>query len=137
MAVSELSKEKELVGDGNDSIVIVNDLGDIPGGRTLANTKSADDEGNAIDYIPAGVPVYIDTDGEYYAYVFGLGENNEADTTNMQAVGILKKSVLLSDPRAAIMTIGQVNGAAMPGGSDAEYVADVKSDLPRIEFLYV
>lgn len=137
MAVSELSKEQEFVGDGNDSIVIVNDLGDIPGGRTLANTKSADDEGNAIDYIPAGVPVYVDTDGKHYAYVPGLGDNNEADQTNMQAVGILKKSVLLSDLRAAIMTIGQVNGAAMPGGSDAEYVAGVKSALPRIEFLYV
>lgn len=137
MAVSTLSKEKTYVGDGNDSIVIVNDLGDVPGGRTLANTKSADADGNDIDYIPAGVPVFMDEDGEFYAYIHGLGNGNEVDPSDAMPIGIIKKSVLLSDPRAAIMTIGQVNGAAMQGGSDSEYVGDLKEYFPRIEFLYV
>lgn len=94
------------VGDGNDSIVIINDLGDISGGRTLDLTgfTGAVRAGHIIikkangDYAPLGVEsgAYVDmSTGDEYA-------------------GVLKKSVTKGNSRAAIMTKGVVNAKALP-----------------------
>ena len=47
-------------------------------------------------------------------------------------VGVLKASILVSDPRAAIVTSGQINAAASP----YPVTDTIKNGLPRIEFLY-
>lgn len=51
------------------------------------------------------------------------------------AVGILKASVLVSDPRAAIVTIGQINAAAAAKAVGAPYTDEIKKVLPYIQFV--
>ena len=128
MATVDLNKGKVLYDDGMDSIVIVKALGDIPGGRTL-DISALDTEDNVIKaghviikkdlnkpvYMPLGVQ-----DGAY-----------KAITEGYSYVGVLKASVLKSDPRAAIVTIGQVNAAASP----YPITDEIKNALPNIQFL--
>lgn len=127
MATASLNKENNVVLNGKDSIVIVNCLGDIPGGRTLDVSGVA--AGTKV--LNAGHIIIKKASGEYAP--LGITTNAyDSLGTGESYVGVLKMSVLVSDPRAAIMTMGQVNAAASP-----YTVTDtIKSGLPRIEFLY-
>lgn len=127
MATASLNKENNVVLNGKDSIVIVNCLGDIPGGRTLDVSGVA--EGTKV--LNAGHIIIKKASGEYAP--LGITTNAYDSLGDYESyVGVLKMSVLVSDPRAAIMTMGQVNAAASP-----YTVTDtIKSGLPRIEFLY-
>ena len=127
MALADLNRETIKVNDGNDSIVIVNDLGDIPGGRTLDVSGVA----SGTTVIKAGHVIIKKSDGEYAPLGVTTGAYN-ALTSGQSYAGVLKATVLVSDPRAAIMTIGQVNAAASP----YPVTDTIKSGLPRIEFLY-
>ena len=128
MAIANLNLEKIQVDDGLDSIVLVNDLGDIPGGRTLDVSGVA----SGTTVIKAGHIIIKTATGEYAPLGITTGAYNSL-TSGQSYVGVLKKSVLVSDPRAAILTIGQVNAAASP----YPVTDTIKSGLPRIEFLYV
>lgn len=127
MGLANLNRETIKVNDGNDSIVIVNDLGDIPGGRTLDVSGVA----SGTTVIRAGHVIIKKADGEYAPLGVTEGAYN-ALTTGQSYAGVLKASALVSDPRAAIMTIGQVNAAASP----YPVTDTIKNGLPRIEFLY-
>jgi len=127
MATANLNNESIRVDDGQDSIVIVNDLGDIPGGRTLDVSDVA--EGTTV--LKAGHIIITKANGEYAPLGVTTGAYNSL-SSNQKYVGVLKHSVLVSDPRAAILTIGQVNAAASP----YPLTDTIKSGLPRIEFLY-
>lgn len=146
-ATANLNRKKEVVTDGNDSIVIVNDLGDIPGGRALA-MDIFELEGGANQYFPDGVvhaghvivkypgpvglyyePVYIPMppDPETQRYI-----DTEEFGAQFEFVGVLKHSVPVDNAQAAILTMGQVNAAASPYPvTDA-----IAAALPRIQFLY-
>lgn len=126
MSVTNLNKEAVRYDDGNDAIVIVKDLGDIPGGRSLDVTEVT------AEVIRAGHILIINDSTKE---VKPLGVSGDAYVTKPSGwsyCGVLKHSVLKTDARAAILTIGQVNAAASP----YPVTADIKSGLPRIEFLY-
>lgn len=128
MPTANLNRENIELNDGLDSIVVVQALSQIPGGRTLdvsglpegtTSVKSGhvlviDDKTKAVS--PLGI-----TDGAYNTL-----------PTGKSYYGVLKCSVLTRNPQAAIITAGQINAAASP----APVTAAIKAGLPRIEFLY-
>ena len=129
MATSNLGRKTKEINDSLDSIVIVNALGDIPGGRTLDVSGVSSDTtviaaGHVIIKTSAGVhkPLGV-TNGSYVT--LGIDESY---------VGILKASVLVSDPRAAIMTMGQVNAAAAKKAVGALPTAAIKCGFSQIQF---
>ena len=127
MPSTNLSNAKVEIG-GLGSIVIINDLGDIPGGRTLDVSGVA----SGTTTLKAGhILIQKAADGSYAP----LGVSGEAYATLPEGytyAGVLKADVLVKDPRAAILTIGQVNAAASP----YPVTAEIKEALPRIQFLY-
>lgn len=126
MSVVNLNKSADRIEDGNDAIVIINDLGDIPGGRSLDVTEIT------AEVIRAGhILIVNDSTKE----VKPLGVSGDAYVTKPSGwsyCGVLKHSVLKTDARAAILTIGQVNAAASP----YPVTAEIKAGLPHIQFLY-
>lgn len=124
--VSNLNGENYDINDGLDSIVVVNALGDIPGGRTLDLSAWAADvvKSGHIVIEQSGIykPLPINTGGTAYGSV----------PSGANVVGVLRYSITKKDPRAAIVTIGQINAAASP----YPVTAAIKTALPRIEFLY-
>lgn len=128
-ATSNLGRKTHEINDTLDSIVIVNALGDVPGGRTLDVSGVA--EGTTV--IAAGHVIVKTADGAYKP--LGVtGTAYAAIASGETAVGILKASVLVSDPRAAIMTIGQVNSAAAAKAVGAPYTDAIKTALSHIQF---
>ncbi len=127
MPTAELNKEQILIDDGKDSVVIVKALGDIPGGRTLDVTGVAD----GVNVIKAGhVLVRDDATGAVSPMpVNGAAYGDKPEGTSY--IGVLKASVLKRDPRAAILTIGQVNAAASP----YPVTGEIRTGLPLIQFL--
>lgn len=125
---AELNKEKFEVNDGLDSIVIVNDLGDIPGGRTIDTSRLAED----VTVIKSGhILVKEDASGNVAALGVSAG-NYETLPEGYSYLGVLKATVLKKDPRGAILTIGQVNAAASP----YPVTEEIRKGLPMIQFLY-
>jgi hypothetical protein len=125
MSVTNLNRTPEHFEDGNDSIVIVRDLGDIPGGRSLDVTEVTE------DVIRAG-HILISNDTTKEVKPLGVsGSAYSAKPSGWSYIGVLKHSVLKTDARAAILTIGQVNAAACP----YPITADIKSGLPHIQFI--
>jgi hypothetical protein len=127
MAYANLTNEARQIDDGLDSIVIIKDLADIPGGRTLDVSGMA----SGTTVIKAGhIIMKDDTSGEYEP--LGLsGTGYKSTTTGKTYVGVLKKSILLSRPLAAILTMGQVNATASPYA----VTSTIKAALPNIQFL--
>lgn len=121
---ANLVKEQNQISDGNDSIVIVNALGDIPGGRTLDMTGFTSIKGGHIIIEVSGIykPMPVNAGGTAYGSLPSGGNY----------VGVNRYSVTATDPRAGIVTVGQVNAAAMPYA----VTSAMKTALPRIEFLY-
>ena len=125
---ANLNRNKEFVDDGNDSIVIVNDLGDIPGGRTLDVSGFSP----FVRHFRAGHIIIQLQNGEYAPMPLD-GMAYDSLPSNATYVGVLKHSVTYDDPRAAIMTMGQVNAAACPFPIDS----DIAEGMPNIQFLYL
>ncbi len=127
MPIAELTNEK-IESGVNGGIVIVKDLGDIPGGRTLDVSGVA----SGTTAIKAGhIIIQKTADGSYAP----LGVSGDAYVTlpgGYAYAGVLKADILVKDPRAAILTIGQVNAAASP----YEVTTNIKEGLPLIQFLY-
>lgn len=124
MATANLNKSA-VVSDGNDGVVIVNCLGDIPSGRTL------NVEDWASDTISAGHVIVINSaTGEMKPLSISSNAYGSLPT-GYAYCGILKVSVTKDDPRAAIMTIGQVQTSALPYA----VTSGIKQGLSRIEFL--
>jgi len=127
MATANLSNEAYELSDGLDSIVIIKDLGDIPGGRTLDVTNVAAD----VNVIKAGhIIMQDDTSKEYEPLAVSTGAY-VADTTGKTYVGVLKHTVLKTKAFAPILTMGQVNAAASP----YEVTAAIKTALTNIQFI--
>ena len=115
------------INDGLESIVIVNALGDIPGGLTL-DVSAAKAAGEKV--IKSGRIIIKDANG--VAKPLGITGGNYADIqATEKALGVLKATVHVDDPRAAVLTIGQVNAAAML----VKPTEAIVKALPRIEFL--
>lgn len=127
MATANLKRTSIEVDDGLDSIVIVNDLGDVPGGRTLDVSDVASD----VEVIKSG-HILIKNDTSKAVKPLGVTSGAyDSLPEGCSYFGVLKASVLKKDPRAAILTVGQVNAAASP----YPVTSAIKTGLPRIEFL--
>lgn len=111
--------------DGNDSIVIVRDLGDIPGGRALDVADYPD------DVIRAGHILVVNDTTKEVKPLAVTGNAYASKPSGYSYLGVLKHSVLKTNAAAAILTIGQVNAAACP----YPITADIKSGLPHIQFI--
>lgn len=122
-ALANLKREDAEINDGLSSIVVTKNVADIPGGRTLNVT------GVTGDVIKAGtVIIYDGTDYKPLGITSGAWATIASGST---AVGILIATIAVADPRAAILTMGQVNAAAMP----APVTAAIKTALPQINFI--
>lgn len=128
MPTANLNRDKIEVNDGLDSIVIVNALADLPGGRTLDISNVAD--GTTV--LRAGHILIQNTTTGAVLPMPVSGTEYGSLPSGHAYVGVLKASVLVSDPRAAILTAGQVNAAASP----YPVKSAMKTALSRIEFLY-
>ena len=128
MPTADLTRERIELNDGLDSIVVVQALSEIPGGRTLDVSGLASD----VTSVKSGHVLVIDSKTKA---VSPLAISDGAYVTLPEGkayYGVLKTTVLKRDPRAAIITAGQINVAASP----APVTAAIKAALPRIEWLY-
>lgn len=126
MATVNLNRVNILATDDLDSKVIVVDLADIPGGRSLDVSEWEQDEiyaGHIIKYNP--------TTGEY-APLGVEGDQYKTLSGGEEYAGVLKCSVLKDKALAPILTVGQVNAAASP----YPVTKEIKEGLPQIKFLY-
>lgn len=129
MPQANLIREKIEVEDGLESIVVVNALGDIPGGRTLDVTNVAD----GVTVIKAGHLIIKSDEGAYKPMPLNSGGTAYASLPTSHAyVGVLKATISVKDPRAAIVTMGQINQAACP----FSVPSGAKSALTHIQWLY-
>ena len=117
------------MNDGLDSIVVVNCLGDIPGGRTLDVSGVA----SGTTVIKAGHIIIASNKGVMKPMPLNAGGTAYGSLpSNHTYVGVLKATVTVSDPRAAILTMGQVNQKACP----FEVTSAMKTALANIQWLY-
>lgn len=128
MPTANLNKERIVLNDGLDSIVVVQALSQIPGGRTL--DVSGLDE--SVEAVKSGHILVIDEKTKAVSPLGITSGKYVSLPSGKKYYGVLKCTVLKNDPRAAIITAGQINAAASP----APVTDAIKEGLPRIEFLY-
>lgn len=124
---SFLGKKTTVFSGNNDEIVVMRDLCDVAGGATLDVSSVA----AGTQYIAAGHIIKKTAAGDYAP--LGVSSNNYVSLASGESyAGVLKKTIAVEDPRAAILTAGQVNAAASP----YPVTDTIKSGLARIEFCY-
>lgn len=125
-----LNNELDGIIASHDNKVIVQDLGDIAGGRTLDVT------GFAPDVIYAGHPIIKDDSNPAVYKPLPLNATNNGYGTlpeDHTYAGILKASILKSKPAAGILVRGKVNPNAMQF-DPSSILEDLKEALPLIDF---
>lgn len=127
MAESNLNQALKVYGSGKGSICIIECTHEIPGGHSLDVSRVPAE----YDVIQAGHIVIKTKQGDY-ALLGVTGSNFAVLTEGESYVGVLRTAILRTDPRGAIVTGGQVNGACTPFPIDDAIV----KGLPHIEFLY-
>ena len=130
MSVANLNYEGKEIG-GFDSIIIQKDLTDVPAGVTLDVT------GVTADVIPGGTVLKVTT---ATGAVAPLGQTTPGTYDSLSAgeayYGILKYSVLKTQPFAAVLRAGTVNAGAAANAVGAAITETIKAGLPRIDFIY-
>lgn len=119
---ANLANTPDSIDTGMDSIVIVNHLEGIPGGKVLDTT------GFDPTVIKAG-HVIIKNASDVYKPLPVSGTLPASHTIE----GILVSSILTAKPFAAVMVRGTVNVVASP--YPAHITSDVKTALPLIRFV--
>ena len=127
MAITSLNRDSYLLDDGNDYKVIVRDLADVPGGRSL------DVSSWSADTIRAGHIIKHNTSTDEYAPLGLSGTDYVSLDENEEYAGVLKVSILKDKPLAAIMTVGEVNASVAPYA----ITSTIAAGLPQIKFLYM
>lgn len=111
------------IEDANDDIVVVKALSDITGGRTL------DVSAWSGSVIRAGHIIIQKADGTLAP--LGVSDGKYVLLSSGQSyAGVLKTTIVTTDPRASVFDSGIVNAAASPYDLNAEIV----SGLPRVIF---
>lgn len=128
MPYASITRDSITLDDGKDSIVIIKALGEIPGGRALDVSAVSED----VNVIKAGHVLVKNDTTNVISPLSVDGTAYGAKPAGTSYVGVLKVSVLKSNPQAAIVTAGQVNAAASP----YPVTDEIKTALPRIEFLF-
>ncbi|MDD2192438.1 MAG: hypothetical protein PHO12_07850 [Bacteroidales bacterium] len=120
---TNLNNVQQEVDTGNDSIVIMQYIDGIPGGRSLDTT------GFTETVIKAGHVVIKDSDGVYKPMPVASGAYDTLPDGSSY-VGVVQASVLTEKPMAGIMIRGKVNEVASPYA----VTAAIKTALPHIIF---
>ncbi len=128
MPTANLNREKIEVNDGLDSIVVVQSLSEIPGGRTLDVSGLGED----VTTVKSGHILVIDTKTKHVSPLAITDGSYAAVAEGKKVYGVNKYTVPKRDPRASIITAGQINVAASP----APVTDEIKAALPRIDWLY-
>lgn len=128
MPEANLKRDMVEINDGLDCIVVVQSLSELPGGRTLDVSGLAAD----VTTVKSGHVLVMDTTTKAVSPLAISGNAYAAVPSGKKVCGVLKNSVTVRDPRASIVTAGQINAAASP----APVTDAIKAALPRIEFLY-
>ena len=128
-------RETQVGGELDDKLVI-STVALLPGGCTLdiSDYTQTDDS----QTIPGGwVLIQNTTD----LTVKPLPQSTTGTWDSLPAgyayLGILRNTVSLIDPRAAILVNGVVNGATLEAATGAPLTSDIKTALSHIQFLYV
>ena len=124
------------VGGELDDKLVISTVALMPGGYALDTsdyTKTDDSQ-----TIPGGW-VLIQNTTDLTVKPLGQATAGTWDTLpdGYQYLGILRNTVSLIDPRAAILVNGVVNGATLETATGAPLTTDIKTALPHIQFLYV
>lgn len=128
MPQANMNISQSSIPTDKDGIVIINALGDVPGGRTLDVSGVA----SGTEVLKAGhIIIKVTATGVHKPLGVTAGAYDSL-ASGEEYVGVLKASIPVDDPRAAIVTIGQINAAASP----YPVTSTIKAGLPRIEFLY-
>lgn len=120
---TNLNNVQQEVDTGNDSIVIMQYIDGIPGGRSLDTT------GFTETVIKAGHVVIKDSNGVYKPMPVASGDYDSLPEGSSY-VGVVQASVLTEKPMAGIMIRGKVNEVASPYA----VTAAIKTALPHIIF---
>lgn len=128
MAKVDLKNEGIEITTGNDAIVIIKDLGDIPGGDVIDFSLLP----TSAEVAKAG-HILIQNDITKEVAALGVaGEDYTAIPEGYSYCGVLKTSITRRNPQGAILTIGQINAAASP----YPVTAEIKAALTLIQFMY-
>lgn len=129
MSVANLNNNTQSIITSNDSIVIVDNLQSIRGGRTLDTT------GFTPDVISAGHVIIKETaTGNYKPMpLVADGTAYDALPAGNTYAGILITSLLTAKPFAAILVRGTVNPVAAPFAYTS-ILSALKTALPLIDF---
>ena len=141
MGESDLGAYRRELTAAQDGITVVRALGDLPGGRTLeveAYREALEAYARAhpgeapMRAVYAGTPVGRTAAGAYMALPMGA-DGAFTLPAQVEPVGVVRASVPLDDPRAGIVTMGQVNWAAIP----FRVPKALREAMPRLGFLHV
>lgn len=127
MSTANLSKTGEVIGFGHDSVVIVNYVGGIPGGRTLDVTDFAP------EVIKAGHIVIRSTvDETVFKPMPVSGDAYASLPADYEYVGVTVNSASKELPFVGIMIDGTFNDVAAPYPLTAEMKAALKVAVPTL-----
>lgn len=127
MTYASLNNEDQTLIDGNDSVVIMNNLESIKGGRTLNVT------GFTPTVIPAGHVIIKETATGDYKPMPISGTAYGSLPAGHTYAGINVATVLKARPFCGIMVRGTVNTVASPY-TIASILTAVKAALPQVIF---
>lgn len=129
--VANLNTEREVIGNGNDSIVIRKYGAGVKGGATLNM------EGFPHNVIRAGhVVIHDDVNNEYKPMPLNAaGTAYAALPANHRYAGVCVQSALKKTPMVGIMYAGEVNDVVSPYPVDG-IMAAMKEELPTLVFMH-
>jgi len=128
MTATDLNTERFSVATGNDSIVVVQAVTHLPGGRSLDVSGLAPDA----KVVEAG-HIIIREDATGAVMPLGVsGGAYAALPEGCSYLGVLKATVPVRDAQASIVLGGVINAAASP----YPVTDDIKEGLPHIQFIY-
>lgn len=126
MPTANLNRGSVTLDEGKDAIVIIKATGHLPGGCTLDVT------GFTEDAIRTGHVLVIHDTTKVISPMPVASKAYGSKPEGTSYFGVLGHSVLKSDPRASVVTMGQVNAAASP----YPVTEEIKTGLPHIQFLF-
>lgn len=120
----DLGLEVKEYGGGRDSLVVIKDNGDIPGGVTLDVSEYIAHHPDE-EYLRAGHPIGLRIGGAGLRsyHPLAIANTGAGQVYSGDAVGVLKRSVRIDRPVAAVLVQGVVNASACPLGGPAEETA--------------
>ena len=127
--LNDLTPKKNQVVFGDDSVVIQKYISGIKGGRTLDVTEVYE------KVIKAGHLIIKNVETGVYKACPVATDIFRQPAESWKYVGVLYRSIPVSNPAASIMTMGEVNEAAMPFQFAEGAKEAFLKDCPHIVFI--